>query len=97
MNWSSETAVLWLPVAGRPYPEDFADRATPGSSDFFYIALDAFDAIANRRKSESNREPWAYVLTDKLILSPSEIDQLMDEFHEQVRVLSNTEVVKATT
>ena len=42
MNWWSETAVLWLPVAGRPYPADFADRATPGASDFYYYALDAF-------------------------------------------------------
>lgn len=97
MNWWSETAVLWLPVSGNPYPEDFAERATPGSSDFYYLALDAFHAIESRRASEFEREPWAYVLADKRILSPTEIDQLMDEFKAQLRAEAKTEVVRAST
>lgn len=80
MNWSSEVAVLWLPVAGKPYPQDFANRAEPGASDFYYLAPDAFHAISRRRSDEHDREPWAYILSESRILSPAEIDQLMGEF-----------------
>lgn len=97
MNWWSETAVLWLPTAGHPHPEDFADRAAPGSSDFYYLALDAFDAIENRRGREFDREPWAYVLAEKRILSPTEIYDLLDEFRAQLRAESMTTVVRAST
>ena len=90
MNWWSETAVLWLPVTGRPYPEDFADRAAPGASDFYYYALDAFEAIARKRPLEFDREPWAYVLSDQQILSPTEIDQLMDEWRDHSRAEGKT-------
>ncbi|UXN75938.1 hypothetical protein N8D56_27555 (plasmid) [Devosia sp. A8/3-2] len=85
MNWWSETAVLWLPVAAQPYPADFAERAGAGSSDFYYYALDAFEAISQRRSREFEREPRAYVLDSQQILSPAEIDQLMDEWREQVQ------------
>lgn len=85
MNWWSETAVLWLPVGGQAYPTDFADRARPGSSDFYYYALDAFEAISRRRPHEFDREPWAYVLDSQEILSPTDIDQLIDEWREQVQ------------
>ncbi len=37
MRWTSELAVVWLPVGhAQPYPEQFADRAGPGTSDYFY-------------------------------------------------------------
>lgn len=97
MNWWSETAVLWLPVAGNPYPQDFADRATPGSSDFYYLAVDAFHAIDKRGGKEFDREPWAYMLEDKRILSPTEIDQLMEEARDQLRSEGRSEVVRAST
>lgn len=83
MNWKSEVAVLWLPVAGKPYPQDFANRAEPGANDFYYLAPDAFDAIRRRRSDEYDREPWAYVLAENHILSPAEIDELMDEFEPE--------------
>ncbi|MFK4808978.1 hypothetical protein ACI3KW_02105 [Devosia sp. ZW T5_3] len=85
MNWWSETAVLWLPVAEQPYPAEFADRARPGSSDFYYYALDAFEAISQRRTREFEREPWAYVFDSQQILSPAEIDQLMVEWRTQAQ------------
>jgi hypothetical protein len=85
MNWWSETAVLWLPVAEQPYPAEFADRARPGSSDFYYYALDAFEAISQRRTPEFEREPWAYVFDSQQILSPAEIDQLMVEWRTQAQ------------
>src|SRR5690606_24864550 len=95
MHWWSETSVLWLPVASRPYPDDFADRARPGASDFYYYALDAFDAIARRRPQEFDREPWAYVLSDRQILAPGEINQLMDEWRAQMTAASAVKTVSA--
>lgn len=94
MNWWSETALLWLPKAGQPYPEDFASRAEPGSSDFYYLALDAFDAINRRRSHDGEHEPWAYVLEDQRILSPAEIDGLMGEWRDELRA-SRVEIMSA--
>jgi hypothetical protein len=64
MNWWSETAVLWLPVAQQPYPTEFGDRAGRGSSDFYYYALDAFDAISRRAghaSSSANPGPMSWI------------------------------------
>ena len=97
MNWWSETSVLWLPIASRPYPEDFAGRARPGVSDFYYYALDAFEAIAHRRPQEFDREPWAYVLSDQQILSPGEIDQLMDEWRVLMTAASAVKTVSVAS
>lgn len=94
MNWWSETALLWLPKAGHPCPEDFATRASPGSSDFYYLTLDAFDAINRRREHDAEHEPWAYVLADKCMLSPTDIDGLMDDWREELRA-SHVENVSA--
>lgn len=82
MDWTSEMAVLWLAVAKKPSQDDFATRAEPGSDDFFYLASDAFDAIRRRRAKEFVQEPWAYVVAENRILSPAEIDQLMDEWQD---------------
>ena len=95
MHWWSETAVLWLPVAERPSPSDFADRAEPGSSDFYYYALDAFEAIESKRPQEFDREPWAFILSEQAILVPAEIDQLMDEWRDQMRVARAVRFVSA--
>lgn len=84
MNWWSETALLWLPKAGHPYPEDFATRALPGSCDFYYLTLDAFDAISRRRRHDDEHEPWVYILEDYRILSPAEIDGLMEEWRVEL-------------
>jgi hypothetical protein len=97
MKWWSETSVLWLPVPNRPDPADFAERARPGASDFYYYALDAFEAIARRRPQEFDREPWAYVLSEHQILSPGEIDQLMDDWRDQIRAASAVDIVSATS
>lgn len=94
MNWWSETALLWLPVAGQPNPGDFADRPVPGISDFYYYALDAFDAIARQRPHEFSREPWVNILSDQQILSPGEIDQLMDEWGGQMQAIDNEKALR---
>lgn len=93
MNWWSETALLWLPKDTWAYPEDFPSRAVPGSSDFYYLALDAFRAIDDRRPTDKEREPWAYVVEDHRILSPGEIDGLMEEWRRQIRDLKNTTII----
>ena len=54
-----------------------------------------FEAIARRRPGEFDREPWAYVLANQQILSPTEIDQLMDEWRDHVRAERNTSQVVA--
>lgn len=97
MNWWSETSVLWLPVANLPAPADFSDRARPGASDFYYYALDAFEALARQRPQEFDREPWAYVLSEHQILSPGEIDQLMDDWRDEMRAASAVEFVSAVS
>lgn len=95
MNWWSQTALLWLPVASQPGPAGFPDRARRGEDDFCYYALDAFDAVARRRAQEFDREPWAYLPDHQQVLSPSEIDSLMDEWSEQMRVGANMAQVAA--
>lgn len=95
MNWWSETAVLWLPVAERPSPSDFADRAEPGSSDFYYHALDAFEAIKSKRPQEFAGEPWAFICSEQAILAPAEIDQLVDELRDQMRAARAVRFVSA--
>lgn len=93
MNWWSETAVLWLPAASSPVPADFAARPEPGNGDFHYYALDAFDAIISQRSEQVDHKPWAYVLTDQQILSPGEIDELTQEWREEMRAVAATEFV----
>ena len=95
MNWWSEAAILWLPVASHPAPADFADRPRPGTADFHYYALDAFEAIARARSEQFDREPWVYILSDQQVLSPGEVDALMDEWQEQLRVIAAAELVTA--
>lgn len=80
MDWLSEASVLWLPVPKKPERGDFPQAGGPEVSGFFYYALDAFADIKERRATESALEPWVYVLDTDAILSPAEIDQLMDEF-----------------
>ena len=59
MRWS-ELAVVWLPVGqAHPYPEQFADRAAPGTSDYFYYAL-ALAEVFTSWPSRTHEEPWAY-------------------------------------
>jgi len=96
MNWWSETAVLWLPVSHRPNPEDFETRPTPGSSGFFYLGLDAFEAIARDRPHQFEREPWIFLVDSQQILSPGEIDQLMDDWNEQMRAAADVSKVGAS-
>lgn len=95
MNWRSETAVLWLPKDHNAYPADFATRAEPGSSDFFYYALDAFAAIFERTGLEFDKEPWAYVLEDQIMLSPAEIETLKSEWQAESKLASEVQVVAA--
>lgn len=84
MNWWSEAALIWLPRGERPYPADFAQRAAPGTNDFFYYALDAFACVSKRavdvREEDRGEEPWVYVVEDRLLLSPAEIDALMPQW-----------------
>lgn len=93
ISWWSEAALLWLPKDSWAYPEDFPSRAVPGTSDFYYLALDAFHAIEDRRSTDSEREPWAYIVDDHRILSPREIDGLMDEWRHEVRNLRDTIII----
>lgn len=84
MNWWSEAALTWLPADLEAYPKDFADRARPGTSDFFYYALDAFACIAQKQAAHGDRQPWIYVVDEGRILSPQDIDGLMDEWRAQM-------------
>lgn len=80
MQWWSEAAVIWLPQGERPYPDDFAQRAAPGTNDFYYYAHDAFAAVSKRLAEEQVGEPWIYVLDERLLLSPAEVRNLMPEW-----------------
>jgi hypothetical protein len=80
MNWLSEAAVIWLPKDAHAYPEQFAQRAAPGSNDFYYFAVDAFASVFDRIHGESEREPWIYLLDDKRLLSPTQIKALAEEW-----------------
>lgn len=84
MQWWSEAAVVWLPPGQRPYPDDFAQRAAPGTSDFYYYALDAFAAVKQRLATSEDVEPWVYLLEDSTLLSPPDIRGLLPEW-ENVR------------
>ncbi|HTN62350.1 MAG TPA: hypothetical protein VL147_12490 [Devosia sp.] len=95
MNWQSETAVLWLPKNSTVYPPDFPTRALPGSNDFFYYTLDAFSSIFERRNSEVEREPWAYVLETQLLLSPTQIDALKADWETEMRLAKQATTLSA--
>jgi hypothetical protein len=84
MNWWSEAALTWLPADLDAYPKDFADRARPGTSDFFYYALDAFACIAQKRAAYGDRRPWIYLIEAGRILSPQDIEDMMDEWRAQM-------------
>lgn len=95
MNWWSEAAILWLPVPQRPAVEDFASSPMPGSDGFYYLTLDAYEAVVRQRDREFDREPWMYVVEDQRILSPNEIDALLDEWRAQVDAAMATTMVFA--
>lgn len=77
MNWWSEAALLWLPEDGQAYPADFAVRAAPGTSDFYYLAIDAFEAVIRERSLKPDLQPWVYILDEGKLLSPSEVAECM--------------------
>jgi hypothetical protein len=80
MDWHSEMAVVWLPKDSDAYPEQFSKRAEPGTSNFFYYALDAFHAIFEREPEHPGEEPWGYLLSEQRIMKPAEISALRDEW-----------------
>jgi hypothetical protein len=80
MDWNSEMAVVWLPKGATAYPEQFATRADPGTSNFFYIALDAFHAIYRDWPMHPNDEPWAYHVADQRLYRPAELADLREEW-----------------
>jgi hypothetical protein len=80
MNWLSEAAVIWLPKDTHAYPEQFAQRAAPGSNDFYYFAIDAFASVFDRIQGEPEREPWIYLPDEKRLLSPTQIKTLAEEW-----------------
>ena len=83
MNWSSELAIVWLPRNRQAYPEDFVSRATPGHSDFYYSALDGFEAVYRQLDQRPDEEPWAFNLAEARVLPPSEIANLRGEWQTQ--------------
>lgn len=87
MNWNSEAALLWLPTSGQAYPSDFADRARPGANDYYYCALDAFDAVERQRSAQFDREPWIFLVGSQRILPPDEIGRLMNDWRAQMQML----------
>lgn len=80
MNWSSELAIVWLPRDGQAYPEDFASRAAPGHSDFYYSALDGLEAVYRQLDQRPEEEPWAFNVVEERILTPAEILGLRGEW-----------------
>lgn len=89
MNWFSEAALLWVPLAGQAYPSEFADRARPEANDFYYFFLDAFEAIDRQRASRPDREPWIFVVDSQKLLTPKEIDALFNDWRAQMQMLGH--------
>jgi hypothetical protein len=80
MDWNSEMAVVWLPKGSSAYPEQFATRADPGTSNFFYFALDALDAVYRDWPLHPNDEPWAYHVASQRLYEPAELSDIRDEW-----------------
>lgn len=76
MDWHSEAAILWLPRCRQADASEFIERPTPGSSDFFHYAVDAFASIYDRIESETELEPWVYLLEEQSLLPPDQVHAL---------------------
>lgn len=83
MQWESDLAVVWLASGDKPYLAQFADRADPGTSSYFYYALDGLDFIYREWPKRVGKEPWAYCRDEQRLYSPQDLRELESSWREQ--------------